>query len=133
MTQILAIARRRPVTIVVSAVCLATALGAGLRLWAGPSQNVASIPTETEASATETSARYPEAESFEKATVSVAWRLQSLSPQYLFPSTPRADRESGIIGGRADPYSRITQGGIAPRPQTTPTAAVNTTPSPTNT
>ncbi len=126
MTKIFTIVRRRPVTVVVSAVCLATALGAGLRLWATPRQGVATAP-----SATAEIADAPDAKTFEQATASVSWRLESLSPQYLFPSMPKADRTSAIVVGRADPYSPLIQGRITPQPSTTPTAAVNTTVSPT--
>jgi hypothetical protein len=125
MTQILSVARRRPMLIVTSAICLAAALGAGLRIWSGQSRAIAPSVTPTV-----TVNNTDEPEVFEDATGSVYWRLQSLSPQYLFPSTPKSDRTANITAGRLDPYAPLSQGRPIPRPQTTPTAAVNTAPSP---
>jgi hypothetical protein len=124
MTEILAIVRRHPVATVVSAIGLATALGAGLRLWAAPGQEAAIAPANPEIVAA------AEPESFENASGSVSWRLESLSPQYLFPSTPKGEREAAIVVGRADPYSPIAVGAAPPRPQATPpTTAVSAPPS----
>lgn len=128
MTKILNVVRRRPAMIAFSAVCLATALGAGLRFGSGSRSDTAIATADPTVIASDA-----EIEAFENATVSVSWRLQSLSPQYLFPSTSRADRESTLITGRADPYAPISQGRPVPRPQTTPTTAVNTAPSPAST
>ncbi|NJN21294.1 MAG: hypothetical protein HC812_09000 [Leptolyngbya sp. RL_3_1] len=118
MPEILAIVRRRPAVAVVSAIGLATALGASLRLWAGPAQEAAVAPADPEVVAAAT-----EPETFENASGSVSWRLESLSPQYLFPSTPKGERTAAIVVGRADPYSPIAIGGAAPRPQAATVAA----------
>ncbi|MGD1905080.1 MAG: hypothetical protein ACFB0C_03700 [Leptolyngbyaceae cyanobacterium] len=129
MTQVLSVARRRPMLIVAGAVCLAIGLGASLRIWSGqnPESAIAASdnPTVTASSA--------EAEAFEDATGSVSWRLQSLSPQYLFPSTPKSARTANIAAGRLDPYAPLSQGRPVPRPQTTPAASVDTAPVPVST